>query len=65
MLSDLSTEDFAALACALELAQRHGEATQPGEISYAELAAWYLTTPQDIKNEELCALEKLRNHLHA
>ena len=65
MLSDLSPEEFAALACALELAQRRGVAAPPGEISYQELADWYLTTPQDIKNEELCALEKLRNILHA
>lgn len=64
MLSDLTPEDFAALSIALELAQRTGAASRPGEISYAELAAWYLTTPQDIKNEELCAMEKLRNALH-
>ena len=64
MLSDLSHEDFAALQIALELAQRTGAASPPGEISYAELAEWFLTTKEDIKNEELAALEKLRNYLH-
>lgn len=64
MLSDLSPEDFAALQVALEFHQQTGQATPPGEISYAELAVWYLTTPQDIRNEELCALEKIRNALH-
>lgn len=64
MLSDLTPEEFAALQTQLELHQRMGAAASPGEISYAELAEWYLTTPQDIKNEEESALEKLRNHLH-
>lgn len=64
MLSDLTPEEFAALACALELAQRTGTAPPPGHISYVALAAWYLTTPADIKSVELSALEKLRNLLH-
>ena len=64
MLSDLSPEEFAALQSALLLAQQCGDASPPGEISYRELAMWFRTTPQDIKNEELCAIEKLRNHLH-
>lgn len=64
MLSDLSPQEFDALKTALELAQRNGEASQPGEISYAELAAAFQTTPQDIKLWELSALEKLRTYLH-
>jgi hypothetical protein len=64
MLSDLTPEEFRALAAALALAQAKGEAKPPGEISYRELAEWYRTTPQDIRNEEICALEKLRNLLH-
>lgn len=64
MLADLSNEEFSALQTALELYQRMDAASQPGQMSYAELAEWYMTTPQDIKNEELCALEKLRNLLH-
>ncbi len=64
MLSDLTPEEFSYFALSLELAQLMGLAAQPGEISYAELSEWFGTTPQDIKNEELCALEKLRNHLH-
>jgi hypothetical protein len=64
MLSDLTPEEFAALQIALMLAQQSGDASPPGEISYRELATWYRTTPQDIRNEELCAIEKIRNHLH-
>jgi|JI8StandDraft_2_1071088.scaffolds.fasta_scaffold100851_4 hypothetical protein len=64
MLSDLTPEEFRSLAAALHLAQQTGEASPPGEISYRELAEWYHTTPADIKNEELAALEKLRNLLH-
>lgn len=64
MLSDLTDDEFRALATALELAQRTGSASQPGEISYRELAEWFLTTPQDLKNEELAILEKIRHHLH-
>lgn len=64
MLSDLTPEEFQALQVALELYQMVGAVAGPGEISYAELAEWYMTTPQDIKNEELSALEKIRNHLH-
>ena len=64
MLSDLTPAEFAALQIALAIAQEHGEASRPGEISYRELAEWFHTTPQDIKNEELSALEKLRHHLH-
>jgi hypothetical protein len=64
MLSDLSPEEFAALQMALHLAQESGDASPPGEISYRELALHFRTTPQDIKNEELAAIEKLRHHLH-
>lgn len=64
MLSDLTTEEFTALQIALELYQRSGAAPQPGEMSYAELAAWFMTTPADIRNVELATLEKIRNHLH-
>jgi hypothetical protein len=64
MLSDLTPEEFAAMQLALHMAQQSGDASPPGEISYRELAVWFMTTPQDIKNEELCALEKLRHHLH-
>lgn len=64
MLSDLSADEFRAMAIALAIAQESGSASPPGKISYAELARWFHTTPQDIKNEELAALEKLRHHLH-
>lgn len=64
MLSDLTPEEFTALQIALAIAQENGKASRPGEISYRELAEWFHTTPQDIKNEELSALEKLRNRLH-
>jgi hypothetical protein len=64
MLSDLTPEEFAYFAAALHLAQQCGDAPPPGEISYRELAEWFGTTPQDIKNEELAAIEKLRNLLH-
>lgn len=64
MLSDLTPDEFDALQTALELYQRNGAAPSDGEISYAELAAWYCTTPQDIKQTELAALEKIRNSLH-
>ena len=64
MLSDLTPEEFTALSVALELAQRTGKASPPGEISRAELAEWYMTTPYDIANEELAAIEKLRHALN-
>lgn len=64
MLSDLTPEEFTALQVALEFHQMTGAASRPGEITYAELAEWYLTTPQDIRNEELCAIEKIRHALH-
>lgn len=64
MISELTREEFQALQVALELHQMLGLVPAPGEISYAELAEWFMTTPQDIKNEELAALEKLRNILH-
>ena len=64
MLSDLTPEEFDALKIALELAQRLGEASPPGEISRAELAAWYLTTPQDLAIWEEAVLEKIRAYLH-
>ncbi len=64
MLSDLTKDEFDALQTALELYQRTGNAPQPGEMTYTELAAWFLTTPQDIKQTELVLLEKLRNALH-
>ena len=62
MLSDLTPEEFAAMSEALAIAQASGLAHPPGEISYAELAAWYKTTPQDIRIHERAAIEKLRNH---
>lgn len=75
MLSDLSDEEFAALRSALIYAQELeaqaravdpeanlGLASQPGEMSYAELADWFMTTPRDIQIWEAAALEKLRNH---
>ena len=64
MLSDLTPEEFTALKIALAIAQETGDASRPGEISYRGLAEWFRTTPQDIKNEELSALEKLLNALH-
>lgn len=64
MLSDLSPEEFTALQVALELHQRTGAVPPPGEISCRELAEWFMTTPQDIRNWELAILEKLRNALH-
>lgn len=64
MLADLSPEELTALATALELYQRLGEASPPGEISYAELAEWFCTTPADIRDTEKAAIEKLRNYLH-
>jgi hypothetical protein len=64
MLADLTPEEFAALRTALADAQRAGEASPPGAISYSELAAAFHTTPQDIKLWELCALEKMRALLH-
>jgi hypothetical protein len=60
MLSDLTPAEFAALRSALEEAQRAGKASPPGEISYAELAAAYRTSPQDIAIWERAALEKIR-----
>jgi hypothetical protein len=33
-------------------------------MSYQALAEWFDTTPEDIKNEEQAALEKIRNILH-
>jgi hypothetical protein len=62
MLSDLSDEEFRALATALEYAQRLGVAPPPGEISTRELAEWFATTPQDMRTWEAAILEKLRHH---
>lgn len=64
MLQDLSPEEFEYMRSALELAQRIGAENEPGRISYAALAEWFHTTPEDIKNEEQAALEKIRNILH-
>lgn len=64
MLQDLSPEEFQYMRSALELAQRMGTENAPGRMSYAALAEWFDTTPEDIKNEEQAALEKIRNILH-
>ena len=74
MLSDLSPEEFDAFQAALAYAQalesramredgvRLKLATLPGQrMSYAEIAEWFDTTPQDIRLTEAAALEKLRN----
>ena len=64
MLDDLSDAEFNALRQALRLAQQAGEAAQPGEMSYAELARWFHTSPADVKLTEEVAIEKIRSLLH-
>ena len=64
MLQDLSQEEFDYMRSALALAQVLGSENEPGFMSYSALAEWFDTTPEDIKNEEQAALEKLRNILH-
>ncbi len=64
MLSDLTNEEFEYCRAALALAQAMGLEKPPGEISALALAEWYCTNPSDLKNEELAAIEKLRNLLH-
>lgn len=60
MLADLTPEEFSALQTALAEAQRAGDASPPGAISYAEIGAWFGTSAHDIRLIELTALEKLR-----
>ena len=64
MLSDLTPEEFEYYRELLHLAQLVGVEKPPGEIGTIALAEWFCTNPADIKNEELAALEKLRNLLH-
>lgn len=62
MLRDLTPEEFAYMRAALAYAQALGLAKPPGEISLAELAGWFDTTPQDILAHELTSIEKARHH---
>jgi hypothetical protein len=62
MLDDLTAEEFAYMQAALAYAQALELAPPPGQISYAELAAWFDTTPGDIRIHEMASLEKARHH---